>query len=149
MVAATAGLRPRSMRCGAWCRLMPACTGKTAIVNSDRSQNAGVRRASFRVKAGSAIAACALPAPGGVDDGDSRSGSRPTSSGRRIMNSQLGTKPMRRTATPTASHPARQPSRSMARWAIRGSATRPAICARLAIEVAKARRATNQLFRAP
>ena len=27
MVAADAALRPRSIRCGAWCRLMPACTG--------------------------------------------------------------------------------------------------------------------------
>ena len=27
MVAATVELSPRSMRCGAWCRLTPACTG--------------------------------------------------------------------------------------------------------------------------
>ena len=26
-VAATVGLRPRSIRYGAWCRLTPACTG--------------------------------------------------------------------------------------------------------------------------
>ena len=31
-VAAIVGLSPRSIRCGAWCRLMPACTGKTAAV---------------------------------------------------------------------------------------------------------------------
>ena len=31
-VAAIVGLSPRSIRCGAWCRLIPACTGKTAAV---------------------------------------------------------------------------------------------------------------------
>ncbi len=31
-VAADAAPSPRSIRYGAWCRLMPACTGKTAIV---------------------------------------------------------------------------------------------------------------------
>ncbi len=71
------------------------------------------------------------------------------SSGRRTISSQFGTKPMISTVAPTASQPARQPSCRMAAWAISGIATSPSIWARVAIEVADARRATNQLLSAP
>ena len=58
-------------------------------------------------------------------------------------------KPITSTAMPTASQPARQPLRSIAACAISGRLTSPAICASVAIAMAKARRATNQLLTAP
>ena len=65
------------------------------------------------------------------------------------MSSQFGMKPITSTAMPTATQPARQPPRGIAACAISGRLTSPAICASVAIDVASARRATNQLFTAP
>ena len=65
------------------------------------------------------------------------------------MKRQTGKKPTIRVSDPIASQPKRQPPCCIANCAISGIATRPAICATVAIEVAKARRATNQLFKAP
>jgi hypothetical protein len=101
------------------------------------------------VNAGSSIAGASAAAPVEEIAADRPSGSNPTSSGRRTTKSQVGTKPTSRTAMPTASHPARQPCCCMAKWAIRGSAMRPTIWARFTIELASARRSTNQLFKAP
>ena len=56
---------------------------------------------------------------------------------------------MTSTAVPTASQPARQSLCWIAACASSGRHTSPAICASVAIAVAKARRATNQLFTAP
>ena len=58
-------------------------------------------------------------------------------------------KPITSTAIPTASQPARQPLCRIAVCAISGRMTSPAICAIVAIAVAKVRREMNQLFTAP
>ena len=50
---------------------------------------------------------------------------------------------------PIASQPLRHEPCSMTSWAITGIVTRPAICASVATDVAKRRRATNQLLTAP
>ena len=50
MVAAIVGEIPRSMRCGAWCRLTPACTGNTRRVYAISNQRVEVRSAWVRVK---------------------------------------------------------------------------------------------------
>ena len=65
------------------------------------------------------------------------------------MNSHVGTKPITSTALPTPSQPARQPPCSIADCAINGRQTSPAICATVAMPVAKVRRATNQLLTTP
>jgi hypothetical protein len=97
--------------------------------------------AAARLKRGSTMA--------GPAAAEMRSGTRPTSSGRRTRNSQTGRKPTASAVMPIATQPWRQPPSCMASWAMIGSATRPDICARVAIEVARARRATNQLLSAP
>ena len=78
-----------------------------------------------------------------------RSGTSPTSSGRRTRNSQTGRKPTINTVAPIATQPLRQPPSRIASCAMIGIATRPDIWARVAIDVASVRRATNQLFNAP
>ena len=97
--------------------------------------------AAARLKRGSTTAG---PVPAVM-----RSGTSPTSSGRRTRNSQTGRKPTASAVAPIATQPSRQSPSCMASWAMIGSTTRPDIWASVAIEVARARRATNQLLSAP
>ena len=139
--AAVIGVNPHSIRCGAWWRLTPAWTGNTRTVKSESSQKAGVRSAWLRLKRGSGAA--------GPPVAGARSAVSPTSSGRRTTRSQTGRKPTTSTVVPTATQPARQSPSRIATCATIGSATSPPIWASVAIELARARRATNQLLRAP
>ena len=145
-ITAVLGLRPRSVKWTAWCKLTPACTGHTRIVKIASSQNVGVARASERVKVGSG----SVTFPGVVPvSGCAASGLSPRSSGRPTINSQVGRNPTASTVAPTATQPARQPPCSIAQNAMSGISVRPAICASIDIESASGRRATNQFTTAP
>jgi hypothetical protein len=62
---------------------------------------------------------------------------------------QVGRKPTSSTVVPIATQAVRQSAACITKCAISGIATRPIICASVAIEVAKARRRTNQLTTEP
>ena len=115
---------------------------------SSSSQKAGVRqrlRAAENARLGRGAAPASRPAAGAC-----RRATAPDPPAGAPASSQAGTKPTSSVSDRRA--PAsRRASRgaTIANCAISGIATSPTICARVATEVAKARRATNQLLTAP